>query len=294
MASSSLRKIYLLLAMQRPFQRISSVGSTRILGRFTELLYSTPKDVRREKVKVGDFTYEWLIPDNQSMEDVIFYIHGGGFVFPLWNPERFIGGSLAKLTGMRAFLIEYRLAPEHPFPAALEDCASAYRWLIKEGGVPPEKVVFFGASAGGNLVVTTMLALRNAGLPLPRRAVSISPFVDFECRGSFWTVHDRMGEPHFAMKQVLAYMGSADPHNPLLSPLYADLRGLPPLLIQGGEEEMLISGIRALAECAQQAGVQVTVELYPGMWHFWHRFYPGLPEARQAVDSICRFIAGAS
>lgn len=286
--------IRLFLRVQKLAQRGATIESTRRMGVWTERFYSVPKDVRREKIAQGRLTYEWLTPMDVSSPVVIFYIHGGGFVFPLWNPTRYTTAYLARAAGMRALLASYRLAPEHPFPAAVEDCATAYRWLISEGGASPERVVFAGESAGGNLILTTMLALRDAGDPLPIGAASICPVVDFEGRGTFYTQNDPMAQADFVMLQLQAYRGSADPHTPLLSPLYADLRGLPPLFIQAGEEELLRSGAEEVATRAQQAGVPTMLEIWSGMWHFWHLFVPFLPEAREAMETIKVFLHSCS
>src|SRR3972149_4931993 len=187
MTSLTTSLIRLFLRAQRLAQRGATIESVRRISRWTERGYSVPKDVRWEKVSRGELTYEWLIPRNVASSQVLFHIHGGGFVFPLYNPMRFTTAYLARLAGVRALLVDYRLAPEFPFPAAVEDCVRAYRWLITEQGVLPEQVVFTGESAGGNLVVTTMLALRDAGDPMPAGAVSICPVFDFEGGGTFYT-----------------------------------------------------------------------------------------------------------
>ena len=290
MTSLTTSLIRLFLRAQRLAQRGATIESVRRISRWTERVYSVPKDVRWEKVSRGELTYEWLIPRNVASSQVLFHIHGGGFVFPLYNPMRFTTAYLARLAGVRALLVDYRLAPEFPFPAAVEDCVRAYRWLITEQGVLPEQVVFTGESAGGNLVVTTMLALRDAGDPMPAGAVSICPVFDFEGGGTFYTQDDPMAHPDFVMRQLKAYRGRADPHTPLLSPLYADLHDLPPLLVQVGESELLRSGAEVFAERAAQAGVRVTFHVWPRMWHFWHLFIPWLPEARQAMTEIQQFI----
>jgi acetyl esterase/lipase len=290
MTSLTTSLIRLFLRAQRLAQRGATIESVRRISRSTERVYSVPKDVRWEKVSRGELTYEWLIPRNVASSQVLFHIHGGGFVFPLYNPMRFTTAYLARLAGVRALLVDYRLAPEFPFPAAVEDCVRAYRWLITEQRVLPEQVVFTGESAGGNLVVTTMLALRDAGDPMPAGAVSICPVFDFEGGGTFYTQDDPMAHPDFVMRQLKAYRGRADPHTPLLSPLYADLHDLPPLLVQVGESELLRSGAEAFAERAAQAGVRVTFHVWPRMWHFWHLFIPWLPEARQAMTEIQQFI----
>jgi len=285
--------IRLFLRVQKLAQRNASIEFVRRLSRWSERLYSVPKDVRWEKIPRNELTYEWLIPKEVGCERVIFYIHGG-FVFPLYNPTRYIAAYLARMAGMRALLVDFRLAPEHPFPAAIEDCVTAYRWLISEGGVLPEQVIFVGESAGGNLAITTMLSLRDAGDPLPCGAVSICPVFDFEGGGTFYLQDDPMVDADFVMLQLNAYRGSADPHDPRLSPLYANLRGLPPLLIQIGAEEILRSGAEELALRAKHAGVPTTMEIWPGMWHFWHLFVPFLPEAKQAMQRVNHFLHSCS
>src|SRR5574341_224873 len=290
MSSRTSSVIRLFLRIQKLAQHNATINWTRRMSRWTERLYSVPKDVRLEKVPRGDLTYEWLTPKNVTSPLVLFHIHGGGFVFPLYEPERFTTAYLARLAGVRALLVDYRLAPEHPFPAALEDCVRAYRWLLTEEGLSPEQVVFAGESAGGNLVVTTLLALRDAGDPLPDAAVAIGPVFDFEGGGTFYTQDDPMADASFVMRQLNAYRGTTDPHTPLLSPLYADLHGLPPLLIQIGEAEVLRSSAETFAARAEAAGVPVTLHIWPGMWHFWHLFVPQLPEARQAMVEIRDFV----
>lgn len=282
--------IRLFLRVQKLAQRRATIESVRRMSRWSERIYSVPKDVRQEKIIQNDRTYEWLIPKDVGSDKVILYIHGGGFVFPLYNPTRYVAAYLARITGMRVFLADYRLAPEHPFPAAIEDCVTAYRWLISKESVLPEQVVFVGESAGGNLVITTMLTLQDAGDPLPSGAVSICPVFDFEGGGTFYLQDDPMVDADFVMRQLNAYRGSADPHDPRLSPLYANLRGLPPLLIQIGAEEILRSGAEELALRAKHAGVPTIMEIWPGMWHYWHLFVPFLPEAQQAMQRINNFL----
>lgn len=282
--------IRVFLRVQRLAQRRATIASVRRMSRWIERLYSVPKDVRRESVPLGELRHEWLIPRDSDMVQVLFHIHGGGFVFPLYNPERFTTAYLARSAGARALLVDYRLAPENPFPAAIEDCIGAYRWLLTEQNIAPERVVFTGESAGGNLVVAALLALRDAGDPLPAGAVSICPVFDFEARGTFYTQYDPMVHPDFVVRQLSAYRGQADPRTPLLCPLYADLRGLPAMLLQVGGDELLRYGAEAFAARAEEDGVEVTLRVWPGMWHFWHLFVPWLPEAREAMTEIREFI----
>ena len=287
LASSLIRP---LLRLQRRAQRGATIESVRRMSRWSERLYAVPQDVRWEKAACGELACEWLTPKKLSSPQVLLHIHGGGFVFPLYNPTRYTTAYLARLAGVRALLVDYRLAPENPFPAALEDCVSALRWLLTQEGISPEQVVLTGESAGGNLVLTTLLAWRDAGELLPAGAVAICPAFDLEGGGTFYTQDDPMAEAGFVMRQLAAYQGDADAHAPLLSPLYADLHDLPPLLIQVGEAELFRSGAEALAARAERAGVRVSLHVWPGMWHFWHLFVPWLPEARQAMVEIADFV----
>ena len=281
--------IRLFLRVQKLGQRNASIMSVRRLSKWTERLYSVPKDVRLEKITRNEQIYEWLVPKKINSEHVIIYIHGG-FVFPLYNPTRYIAAYLARIAGMRVLLVDYRIAPEHPFPEALEDCVTAYRWLISEGSVLPKQVVFVGESAGGNLAMAAMLYLRDAGDPLPSAAVLICPVIDFEGGGTFFSQDDPMVDADFVMRQLNAYRGDTDPRDPLLSPLYANLHGLPSLFIQIGSEEILRSGAEKLALRAKHAGVPTILDIWQGMWHYWHLFVPFLPEANQAMQRINHFL----
>jgi monoterpene epsilon-lactone hydrolase len=289
MTSKTGSVIRILLRAQRLAQKRATIDGVRRMSKITERLFAIPKDVRHAEISAGGITFEWLIPRTVASPLILFHIHGGGFVFPLYDPERYTTAYLARLAGARACLIHYRLAPENPFPAAVEDCAAAYRRLIHEEHINPEQVVFTGESAGGNLVITTLLVLREAGDRLPAGAVSICPVMDFEGKGTFYSQDDPMVHPEFAMRQFDAYRGGTDPHHPLLSPLYADLKGLPPTLVQAGEHELLRTGAELFVESAKRSGVPATLHIYPGMWHFWHMFVPLLPEAREAIDEISRF-----
>ena len=206
-----------------------------------------------------------------------------------------VGPSYAIISPLGGLLLhdhfqDYRLAPEHPFPAALEDCLGAYRWLLKGGSLPGDMVIV-GDSAGGNLTLATLMSLRDAGDPLPDAAVCISPATDLEGTGeSFWTKKDPLQTPEFVLAMVRHYASGQDLRSPLLSPHYGDLRGLPPLLIHAGGDEMFLSDATRLADKARAAGVDVSLVVWPRMWHVWHLLAPSLPEARQAIDAIGAFV----
>jgi acetyl esterase/lipase len=281
--------IHLFLAFQKRFQRWATIKSVRRLSRWSERLFSIPDGVTRERFNANGLDLEWLIPEPVSSDHVIIYLHGG-FVFPLYNPTRFLAGILAQYTGMRVLLVDFRIAPEDPFPAAIEDCAGAFRWLTSEGKTSPEHIFLVGESAGGNLVVTTALYLRDGGDPLPEAIAAISPVVDFTGGGTFHTQNDPMADADFVMRQLEVYRGKADKRDPLLSPVFGDLQGLPPSMIQIGSEEILRSGVEEFAEIGDAAGVEMVLEIWPDMWHYWHIFYKFLPEARQAIQRIVTYL----
>ncbi len=198
---------------------------------------------------------------------------------------------MARAAQARALIIDYRLAPEHPFPAAVEDAVTAYRWLLDQG-IRPERIAVAGESAGGGLTVALLIALRDRGLPLPAAAVPISPWVDMEGLGETVTTNaerDPLVKKDLLLNMAQGYLQGQDPRSPLAAPLYADLRGLPPLLIQVGEAEVLLSDAQRLAERAKEAGVDVTYEPWDDMIHIWHGF-SFLPEASQATDRIGEFV----
>ena len=251
-----------------------------------------PRAVVVKQGRAGDVPVEWLIQPHESAQSVILYLHGGGWTMGWSNLHRRMVAYICQAAASRALAVDYRLAPEHPFPAALEDCLAAYRWLLKNG-TAPQNLVIAGDSAGGNLTLATLLALRDASDPLPAAAVCISPMTDLAGTGeSFRTKHDPTLVVKFALTMARHYAGGHDLHLPLLSPHYGNLRGLPPLLIHVGEDEILVSDATRLADNARAAGVDVSLVIWPKMWHVWHLFAPHLPEARQAIHAIGAFVRG--
>lgn len=256
-----------------------------------------PRGVALQRVDAGGVPAEWLVPTRGASDGVLLYIHGGAWTIG-WNlAHRWLVGHLARATGRRALAIDYRLAPEHPFPAALEDCLAAYRWLLRQG-TRPEDIIVAGDSAGGNLTLTLMLALRDNGEPLPAAGVCLSPVTDLavekEVAAAAVPAIQRTGRDaglpvEWAQQQLRLYLGETDPRLPLVSPYYADLRGLPPLLIQVGADEYLAHDARRFVPRAQEAGVDVTLQVWPGMWHVFPILVGFMPEANQAVQAIAAF-----
>ena len=257
-----------------------------------ERVFPTPADVAIEAVTAAERPAEWLRPPGVRTDAAVLYLHGGGYVIGSPRSHRHLAAAIARAAGTPALLVDYRLAPEHPFPAALEDALAAYAWLLARG-IAPEQVVVAGDSAGGGLTVATLLALRDRGLPGPGGGVCISPWVDLACSGATYVTRknaDPIVDRESVTMMAQAYAGTGDFKAPLLSPLYADLRGLPPLLVQVGSDEVLLDDALGLGERARVAGVDVAVEEWPAMIHVWHWFLPMLDEAQRAVDGIGRFV----
>ena len=258
---------------------------------------AVPHAVQLQRIKIGNIPAEWLIPAQaEDAEKTILYFHGGAWLFGWYNTHRMLVGHIAKHARKQALAVDYRLAPEYPYPAALEDCLAAYHYLLNRG-IRPDQVIMAGDSAGGNLVITSMLALQAAGEPLPAAGVCISPATDLTADGVSYNVNANKDAilssgmySRFANILQDSLIGSHDPHDPLLSPIYADLHGLPPFLVQAGEDEILLNSITAFVNKARHEGVQVTYEVWPAMWHVWHIYTPYLPEARYAVYSVSRYI----
>src|SRR5499426_150991 len=257
-----------------------------------ERAFPTPPDVSIEIAQTPDQSAEWLTPPGARADAVVLYFHGGGYAIGSPRSHRHLAAAIARAAGTRALLLDYRLAPEHPFPAALEDAVAAYQWLLAQG-IASERVVVAGDSAGGGLTLATLLVLRDRGLPRPAAAVCISPWVDLTNSGESYVTKadvDPIVTRDGIEGMTQAYVGGGDRKAPLISPLYADLRDLPPLLVQVGSDEVLLDDARGLGQRAKAAGVDVTVEEWPSMVHVWHWFLPMLDEAQRAIDVIGRFV----
>ncbi len=248
-----------------------------------------PAGVRRETVSAGGVGAEWLIPQNTPADRALLYIHGGSFILGLTSLHLEMVAYLAQKTGVRALMVDYRLAPEHPFPAPLDDCVTAYRWLLNQG-LSAHNVVIAGDSAGGNLTITTLMKLRDDGHPLPAAAACLSPVADLtDSDDRFAETHDPLLHPRAARIAKRSYVPRDDARNPLISPVLGDWRGLPPILIHAGEDEVLRADAVRAAELAEEAGVDVRLEIYPRMWHVWQLFMT-LPQATQALDDVAHFL----
>jgi phosphinothricin tripeptide acetyl hydrolase len=244
-------------------------------------------------VDAGGVPAEWVEPDGAGPgAPVVLYLHGGGYFMGSLNTIRPLAANLAVAARARVLTVGYRLAPEHPFPAAVDDAVAAWRWLL-DGGVDPAAVAFGGDSAGGGLTVAAMLAARERGLPLPAAAVCLSPWVDLTLAGESY--HRNAATDPDVLRWRLEemarhYLAGADPRSSLASPVFADLAGLPPLLVHAGTAEVLEDDAVLLAAVARAAGVPVTLELHRDMIHVWHAYAPGLPEAMAAIERIAAWL----
>jgi len=255
--------------------------------------YPLPKDVEIEEIDAEGVPAEWQIVPGAVDDKVILYFHGGGMVLMSPKTHRALTIKIAELTKMRVLSVEYRLAPEHPFPAPLEDCFKAYKWLLSQG-IKAENIVIAGDSAGGNLTLTTLIKLRDEGIPLPAGAVALSPATDYT--GDSKTFYENAKtDPILADRGVYwwrtAFLAGADPNNPLISPLLADLKNLPPILIQVSTSEMLYDHSTRFIERAKSAGVNATLQEWRDTIHVFQGFgLYDLPEAKEALDNIGEFI----
>lgn len=259
--------------------------------RVTQLFGKLPAGIQVEPVTIEGLSGEWLIPGGAMPDKVLLYTIGGGYVSGSCQDHRAIVARIAKSSGVKVLLAEHRLAPEHPFPAALEDSVNAYRWLLAQG-ILPSNIMIIGESAGGGLCLATLLALRDQEIPLPAAAVALSPWTDLKLTGDSYRTNAKVCLSPEGMNSVCSkyYVGDNDPCLPWISPLYGELHGLPPLLIYAGGDETLLDDSIRFAEKAKAAGVAVTLTIGAGMMHCYPLLPSFIPEARQAMVEMCDFI----
>lgn len=233
-------------------------------------------------------------PDAGETSPVLLYLHGGGYIACSPETHRPLVGSLVRRIGGTAWVPRYRLAPEHPFPAGLHDAQAAYRWLVERRGVEPARLVIAGDSAGGGLALALALSLRGEGLPQPAAIVAFSPWADLTASGASLDENtDRcaMFAGDTIRRAATLYPGDASPEDPLVSPVFGDYRGVAPLLLHAGADEVLRDDAVRVAERARAAGVDVTLRLWPRVPHAWQFFPAVLPEARESLDEVRAFVA---
>ena len=291
MASPELEVVIGMLRSASPLQ-----GGTLLEKRGRMELQTTltppPADVRYAPVVAGGVPAEWTAAPGARSDRVLVYFHGGGYCLGSIATHRALVARIARESGVRVLSVGYRLAPEHPHPAAVEDAVAAYRYVLGEG-LAPAQVAFAGDSAGGGLVLAALVAARDAGLPLPAAGACISPWLDLTLSGASLETKapaDPMLTPADLRLFAEAYAGR-EPRAPTASPLFADLAGLPPLLVQVGSAEVLLDDATRLAAAARTAGVEVSLRVWDDMIHVWHAFAELLPEGAQAVRQLATFLA---
>jgi monoterpene epsilon-lactone hydrolase len=257
--------------------------------------YPMPADVRVEPADARGVPAEWTATPEADPARVILFLHGGGYISGSLASHRHMVAQAGREAGAHTLALAYRLAPEHPFPAALEDALAGYRYLLAQG-YDPKRIAMAGESAGGGLAVAALASLRDAGAPLPACTWCSSPWVDLGMTGESMltkaAVDPLISAPYLA-ELATAYLHGADPRTPMASPLYADLHGLPPLLIQVGSAETLLDDATRLAGAAGAADVRVTLQVWPDMIHAWHLFYAQVDASRRALAEVGAFIRAA-
>ena len=252
-----------------------------------------PKDVKCKPVIASSVPAEWITTPNSENQKVVLYLHGGGYVAGSIASYRDLVARISRVSKTRILILEYRLAPEYPFPNALEDAVTAYKWLVSTENIDPNNMIIAGDSAGGGLTLATLIKLRDEGIALPIAAVCLSPWTDLAGTGESLKTKvevDPFISPEMFEFSARTYLGTTDPKNPLASPLYADLHGLPPLLIQVGTSEVLLDDSVRFAERAKAAGVDVRLEVWKDVIHIFAIFAVFAPESRQAIEQIGEFI----
>jgi len=251
------------------------------------------RETEQRRELLDEVPVEWFRRPESDPERLLIYLHGGGYSVGSIDSHRDLIARLCRATGCTVLAVDYRLAPEHPFPAQLEDVRTVWRRLLRDG-YDPRKMVLAGESAGGGLTLSTMLALRDAGEPLPVAAVVISPWVDLEGRGASFRTNRRYDyvTGYGLRRYARRFVDRKDLRNPLAAPIHANLRGLPPLLVQAGGAETLLDDARALTANAAEAGVEAELQVWEDMIHAFHVFAPILEDARDAIDAIATFVKG--
>jgi monoterpene epsilon-lactone hydrolase len=256
------------------------------------LIPRPPRDTETVTVNVGGISADRVITPGSRPNRHVLYLHGGAYRLGAPSTYRHFTWRIASAAEAQVLVVDYRLAPENPFPAALEDAVAYYRWLLEEGANPHQTVVI-GDSAGGGLALALLLKLRDSGLPLPAAAVAVSPWTDLALTGASFALNAKLDAMvHAENVPIFAadYLAGADPRHPYASPLYGDPTGLPPTLIQVSSEEVLRDDSVRMAEKMRRANCRAELQMWPQMPHVWHLLAPILPEAREAIAEIRKFV----
>lgn len=290
-----LRRIFWRIFLRKMFkENLMSIEENRIYFlNNAKRMNKIPAGVEMNRFDLDGLPSAWFVHANAEKDKVILYLHGGGYVLGGIDSQQMMCILMAQTLKIKVLLPEYRLAPENPFPAAVEDAVKVYRWLLAQG-YDSKNIIITGDSAGGGLSLATVLSLRDAGDALPAAVVCMSPWADLTFKGKSYITKEKV-EP-ILREDVLrmwakSYYGAENPSLPLISPVYADFRAFPPLLIQVGSDEILLDDSIALAEKAKSAGVDVTLKVWDGMWHVWQALGEMIPESKLAFEEMLQFVS---
>jgi acetyl esterase/lipase len=290
MISDAAQQFHAVLAALPVSETPPPIEDARVASEGWAIATGEPAGVTYEAVDAGGVPAEWAIPPGAAADGVLLYLHGGGYSIGSIASHRKLVGHLAKASGLRGLSLEYRLAPENPFPAALDDAVTAYAWLLREG-FPASRIGIGGDSAGGGLALATALAVRERGLPAPGGLALLSPWTDLASTGESLT--SNIGRDLLFRQvreeedpQVAWYAGDNDVKNPLISPLYAEFTGFPPFIVHVGGDELLLDDSTRLAERASAAGCDATIEVWPEMQHVFQIAAGNVPESDSSVAKL--------
>ncbi|MHA1194339.1 MAG: alpha/beta hydrolase [Promethearchaeota archaeon] len=288
--------------MERVIKLLENEANTVIKNRLEESrkgleqlasLVKLPKDVNLEHIDINGMAAVWISSPGFDSDKVVLYFHGGGYIEGSLNSHQDLAMRIGRAAKARVLLIDYRLAPEDPFPAAVEDAVKSYKWLIENQKIVPNKIVIAGDSAGGGLTLVTLIKLRDDNINLPAAGVCLSPWTDVALTSESLIRNGKV-DPFLKFYDIAfmadLYVGDNDPKNPYISPLYADLHDLPPILIQVGTAEIIEDDSVRFAEKAKKAGVDVKLEVFDDMIHVFQAFADWAPEGQDGIDKIGTYI----
>lgn len=292
MANAQVQQVFQLLAagpLSDPTQTLEQMRAN--LDGLAHMFPPVP-GVTSSPAAIGGMRAEWIRPEGADRDRAILFVHGGGYMIGSIDSHRDLASRIAKAANSDVLVFDYRRAPEHPFPAGLEDVLVAYRWLVGTAGHAPNKIAIVGDSAGGGLAIAATLALRDAGdIGIPGALAVMSPWVDLACdTASLVNSTDPLMQPGPVKLMAMAYLAGQDPRSPKISPLYADLAGLPRMLIQVGGAEGLRDDGERFAVRAREAGVDVTIEVWDEMFHAWQMFAIMLEDGQRAIERVGAFL----
>lgn len=286
-------RTFVKLVMRPALARSPNTLSRSKLEKLAKLIW-LPRGTKVTTGQLGGVPVEWVAAPSEGARGFVLYLHGGGYVTGSPRTHRGLTARLARAARVCVAVPDYRLAPEHPHPAAVDDALAAYSGLLEQG-IPANKIVIAGDSAGGGLCLALALRLKAAPLPQPAGIVLLSPFTDLTFSGhSMQSPQQKewLLSPQFVQEAARHYLAGQDPRQPTASPLFADLTGLAPMFVQVGTDEVLLDDATRLSQAASQQGVPITLQVWPRLWHVWQLHGGQMPEADRAIDSMAQFIYG--